>query len=140
MDNFNFSVDIQIRMSDLDPFVHVNNGAQCNMFDYGRSSYIEHLQGTPIDWQQLDLVLVHLELDFIAPVLMNDTIVCDTKIYEIGNKSLKMIQQLRDKKTNQVKTICRSVLSGFDRETEQSVAIREDYKRKIRNFENYPNN
>ena len=46
-----------------------------------------------------------------------------------------MIQRLRDLKTNTVKTTCFSVLSGFDRATHQSIPIREEYKRLIREFE-----
>ena len=45
-----FSCPIQIRMSDLDPYNHVNNGAQCNYFDMGRSRYFEHVFQTKIDW------------------------------------------------------------------------------------------
>ena len=83
----------------------------------------------------IDLVLVHIELDFAAPVEFHDQIVCESKIVEIGHKSLKMVQQLRDTKTNTVKTTCRSVLSGFDRQTHQSIPIQEKYKRLIREFE-----
>ncbi len=136
MEKFNFSTPIQIRMSDLDPFVHVNNGAQCNLFDYGRSAYLENLLGNAIQWNELDLVLVHLELDFCSPVLISDQIVCDTKIYELGNKSMKMLQHLRDTKTNTVKTICKSVIAGLDRHSGSSVPIREIYKEKVRAFEN----
>ena len=135
MEEFLFSVPVQIRMSDLDPFVHVNNGAQCNLFDFGRSEYFETVFGDKIDWSQLDLVLVHVELDFLLPILYYDSLVCETKIYEIGNKSLKMIQQLRDTESNTVKTICKSILAGFDRKFNQSATIKEIYKEKIVAFE-----
>ena len=135
MEKFLFSVPIQIRMSDLDPFVHVNNGAQCNLFDYGRSAYFETVFGGQIDWTQLDLVLVHVELDFLSPVKYNDSMVCETKIYEIGHKSLKMIQQLRDIDNNVVKTQCKSVLVGFERRLNTSIPIKEIYKKKIIVFE-----
>lgn len=135
MEKFLFSVPVQIRMSDLDPFVHVNNGAQCNLFDFGRSEYFETVFGGKIDWSQLDLVLVHVELDFLLPILYYDSLVCETKIYEIGNKSLKMIQQLRDTKSNSVKTLCKSILAGFERKFNQSATIKEIYKEKIVAFE-----
>lgn len=135
MDKYLFSVPVQIRMSDLDPFVHVNNGAQCNLFDYGRSCYFETVFGGEIDWKELDLVLVHVELDFMLPILYHDSMVCESKIYEIGNKSLKMIQQLIDTKSNTVKTLCKSILAGYDRSLNQSVKIKEIYKEKIAAFE-----
>lgn len=125
-------------MSDLDPFVHVNNGAQCNLFDFGRAAYFEHVFGQPIDWCTMDLVIVHLELDFKAAVEVHDAIVCETRIFEIGNKSVKMLQQLRDTRTNTVKTVCYSVLAGFDRLTHVSIPICEEYRKLFRSFEQFP--
>lgn len=133
--DFRVSVPVQVRMSDLDPFVHVNNGIQCHYFDLGRSFYLEKVLQNQVDWKTIDLVLVHIELDFAAPVEFHDKLVCESKIIEIGNKSLKMRQQLRDLNTNTVKTTCLSVLAGFDRKTHQSIPIREEYKERIREFE-----
>ena len=133
--DFRVSVPVQVRMSDLDPFVHVNNGIQCHYFDLGRSFYLEKVLQDQVDWTTIDLVLVHIELDFAAPVEFHDKLVCESKIVEIGNKSLKMVQRLRDTKTNTVKTICHSVLAGFDRTTHHSIPIQEAYKRLIREFE-----
>lgn len=126
---------IQIKMSDLDPFAHVNNGVQCNYFDCGRSYYFESVFGRQIDWNNMDLVLVHIELDFKNPIKIHDSIVCETAIYYIGNKSVAMVQQLRCTKTNIVKTVCRSVLAGFDRQTEKSIPISEEYKKAICSYE-----
>ncbi|MBQ2514371.1 MAG: thioesterase family protein [Bacteroidales bacterium] len=133
--SFRVSVPVQVRMSDLDPFVHVNNGIQCHYFDLGRSFYLEQVLQNQVDWTTIDLVLVHIELDFAAPVEFHDRLVCESKIVEIGHKSLKMVQQLRDTKTNTVKTTCFSVLAGFDRTNHQSIPIREEYKQLIREFE-----
>lgn len=134
-DAYHFSVPVQVRMSDLDPFVHVNNGAQCNLFDYGRSCYFEHIFHEPIDWREMDMVLVHTELDFKSGIEIHDAIVCETKITVIGHKSIKMMQQLRDTQSNLVKTTCYSVLAGFDRTTHQAIPIREEYKQLICQFE-----
>lgn len=134
--DFKFSVPVQIRMSDLDPFAHVNNGTQCNYMDYGRSAYMQHVSGEKIDWQTMDMVLVHLELDFKLPIMFHDHVLCETKVYKIGNKSFKMIQQLKDAQTGQIKTICKSVLVGFDRNTQTSISIPEKYRRCFAAFEN----
>ena len=132
---YKFAVPIQIKMCDLDPFAHVNNGVQCNYFDYGRSLYFESVFGEKIDWLNMDMVLVHTELDFKNPIKTHDEIVCETAIYHIGNKSISMIQQLRDIQSGIVKTVCKSVLAGFDRTNEQSAPIQEKYKAAICNFE-----
>lgn len=122
-------------MSDLDPYVHANNGSQCNYLDFGRGAYFEQVFKRPIDWKSLDVVLVHLELDFRDSIEFHDEIVCDTKVVALGNKSMKMRQQLRDSKTGIVKTVSYCVLSGFDRVTHTSKPISEAYKNAIRSFE-----
>jgi len=118
-----FSCPIQIRMSDLDPYNHVNNGAQCNFFDMGRSLYFEHTFNAKIDWLTFKYVLVHVDLDFRKPVLFHDDIACESRVIEIGNCSFKMEQLLRDSKTGEIKTLCHAVVVYFNRETNKSERI-----------------
>lgn len=124
-----------MRMSDLDPFNHVNNGVQCNYFDCGRAHYFEAVFGEKIDWLTMDIVLAHVELDFKEPIMYGENLVCETRIVELGNASIKMIQQLRNADTNRVKTICSSVLVSFDRETGISRPINPLYRERIVAFE-----
>ncbi|MBO4489466.1 MAG: acyl-CoA thioesterase [Bacteroidales bacterium] len=133
--HFQFSVPIQIRMSDLDPFAHVNNGAQCHYFDYGRSNYLEHVLQMTIDWTTFDLVLVHVGMDFKDSIGFHDQLVCESRVTAIGNKSFRMEQQLRDLRTDKVKTTCECVLAGLDRHALQAIPIQEEYKAKFRAFE-----
>ena len=110
-------------MSDLDPYNHVNNGAQCNFFDMGRSLYFEHTFNAKIDWLTFKYVLVHVDLDFRKPVLFHDAIACESRVTEIGNSSFKMEQILRDTRTGEVKTLCHAVVVYFNRETNKSERI-----------------
>ena len=118
-----FSCPIQIRMSDLDPYNHVNNGAQCNFFDMGRSRYFEHKFQKPIDWLTFKYVLVHVDLDFRKPIRFHDAILCESRVIEMGNSSFKMEQCLRDAETGEVKTLCHAVVVYFDREANKSQRI-----------------
>jgi acyl-CoA thioester hydrolase len=110
-------------MSDLDPYNHVNNGAQCNFFDMGRSLYFEHTFNAKIDWLTFKYVLVHVDLDFRKPVLFHDAIACESRVIEIGNSSFKMEQLLRDSNTGEIKTLCHAVVVYFNRETNKSERI-----------------
>lgn len=138
MDNthFNFSVPIQIRMSDLDPFNHVNNGVQCSYFDMGRSAYIEKIVGQQIDWLTIDLVLAHIAIDFLVPINYGDQIVCMCKVTKLGNKSFTMIQQLVELKSQIVKTKSESIIVGLDRDKLIAIPIRQEYRDKLKEFEN----
>ena len=86
----------------------------------------------------MDMVLVHVEMDFKQGIEFQDHIVCETRLLSIGKKSIKMMQQLRDTQTDVVKTTCYSVLAGFDRTTHQSIPIREEYKKLFAQFEHLP--
>lgn len=123
-----FSCPIQIRMSDLDPFDHVNNGAQCNLFDYGRSQFFEHLFNNEIDWMTFSYVLVHVELDFKKPVKIHDRIVCETEVFEVGHSSFKMRQYLKSAVTNDILTVCHSVIVCIDRDKNVPMEIPQDHK------------
>lgn len=133
--SFNFSVPIQIRMSDLDPFNHVNNGVQCSYFDLGRSAYIEAILCEKIDWLTMDLVLAHISLDFLNPIMYGDQIECACKVVHLGNKSFKMVQHLIDVRTNTIKTVSKSVIVGLDREKLTSIPIKQEYRDKLEAFE-----
>ncbi len=126
-----FSCPIQIRMSDLDPYNHVNNGSQCNYFDMGRSRYFEHVFQTEIDWLTFKYVLVHVDLDFRKPMHFHDPIVCESRVTEMGNSSFKMEQCLRDSKTGEVKTLCHAVVVYFDREANKSERIPDGERMKL---------
>ena len=120
-----FSCPVQIRMSDLDPYNHVNNGSQCHYFDMGRSRFFEHVFQTEIDWLTFKYVLVHVDMDFRLPIHFHDPIVCESRVTELGNSSFKMEQLLRDSKTNDIKTLCHAVVVYFDRMTNRSERIPE---------------
>lgn len=130
-DEYKFSAPIQIRMSDMDPFGHVNNGVQCNYLDVGRGKFFEYVFQENIDWLNLDLVLVHLEFDFIDSIEYENDLVCQSKVTSIGTKSFKMSQQLVDRKTGKVKTRSNCVVCGFDRKTRTSIPIKKYYKEKF---------
>ena len=61
---FHHQVPIQVRMTDIDPVGHVNNSVQLTYYDLGRLKYLETIQKKEIDWQELDMVVVHTACDF----------------------------------------------------------------------------
>ncbi len=128
MKNTVFSCPVQIRMSDLDPFNHVNNGCQMNLYDYGRTQFLEHVLQTEIDWLTFEWVLVHVDLDFRLPIRIHDKIVCETELVEMGNSSVKLQQRMLNTVTGEVMSTCNSVLVYFDRVANHSKLIPESFK------------
>jgi acyl-CoA thioester hydrolase len=133
--SFKHVFPIQVRMTDLDPFGHVNNGVFFSYYDMGRLDYLQQASGKTLDWNTLDAVLVHISCDFKDSILFHDEVFVGTKTVEVGNRSIKMLQHIFTQNPYCLKSTCYSVLSGFDREGNCSKAIAEELKAKIRTFE-----
>lgn len=133
---FNYTFPIQIRLSDLDPLGHVNNGVQFFYYDLGRIHYLETIMGTPVSWSTIDMVVVHTACDFMHSIRDKENISVQTKITEFGNKSIRMIQRIINTDNQEIKGTCYTILSGFDREKDCSKSISEDFKQKAKAFEN----
>lgn len=133
---FNHSIEIQIRFADLDALNHVNNGFQCHYFDVGRVNYFQSALKRNINLAEIDLVLVHTEFDFLAPVEGNDEILVQSKTLSFGKKSVKMFQRIIDKHSGKVKTTCYSVLSAMDTNTKQSKEVPLEYRQAFSKIDN----
>ena len=125
---------IQIRMTDLDPFGHVNNGVIYSYYDVGRLHYLRQMD-EDIQWEKMDKVIVHTECDFMESIRFEDDISVETKIIEVGKRSIKMIQRIVDNNSEGIKSTCFSVLAGYDRENNTSKEIAQGFKERIMEFE-----
>ncbi|MCL2327767.1 MAG: acyl-CoA thioesterase [Bacteroidetes bacterium] len=131
---FKSKLPITIRMTDLDPFGHVNNGVYYSYYDIGRFHYLSQIK-EDIRWAVLDKVIVRIECDFKAPILYGDDISVETKVIEIGNRSVKMMQRIVDNNTGNVKSTCIAILCGYDRQNNTSKEISQDFKDRVKTFE-----
>ena len=123
-------------MIDLDAMGHVNNAVQLFYYDSGRLNYFETLQQKDIDWRTFDLVIVHISCDFFRSIYFKNKILVETKVLEIGNKSLKIMQRIvEDNADRTLLSTCYSVLSGYDKLNDISKPIPPEFKEKIIGFE-----
>lgn len=132
---FHHKVEIQIRFNDIDMLGHVNNAKLQEYFDLGRMGYLQRIFGPNMFVEEDAIVIASIKSDFLSPVFLSDRIVVETAIYHLGNKSLKMLQQLREVDSGLVKTSCESVMVAINKGSGQSVLIPDAWKVAIRAFE-----
>ncbi|MDD2644889.1 MAG: thioesterase family protein [Bacteroides sp.] len=132
--NFNHTLDIQLRFSDIDKFGHVNNAAYFTYYDLGKTEYFSEAY-PQVNWEKEGIVVAHINVDFIQPIFASDSIAVQTAVTEIGEKSFQLYQQVIDTKTQEIKCICRSTMVGFDLENQQSVPLSESCKKSLCDFE-----
>lgn len=136
--DFKINTAIQIRFNDIDGLGHVNNSVYSQYFDQGRMHYFNQLnKNKPVDWHEARLIIASTHTDFKKPIFLDESIEVLTKIYKLGNKSLKMIQYLTDKVSGELKATCKSVMVGFDPDTNQSLQLADKWRKAIEDFEDF---
>ncbi len=122
---------IQIRFSDIDGMGHVNNSVYWNYFDLGRVEYLQQSLGDDFEARDETVVLVHVEANYMAETRLKDTIAVQTRVVGIGERSIKMRQEIVDTQTGVVRVSSYSVLSGFSKRTHQSLPIKPEWRERM---------
>ncbi|MDR1810535.1 MAG: acyl-CoA thioesterase [Prevotella sp.] len=120
---FRHSLPIQIRFNDIDAIGHINNNVYFSYFDLGKVSYFEDIKASYVSWIEGIVVLAHLEVDFLSPIYYKEPLAVDTKALKVGTKSITLLQQLRNVKTQEVKCRCTSVIVAYDANLQASMDI-----------------
>ncbi|WP_071147225.1 acyl-CoA thioesterase [Bacteroides ihuae] len=131
---FHHSLPIQLRFNDVDKFGHVNNAVYFTFYDLGKTEYFASVC-PHVDWNRDAIVVVNIEATFLSQILPADHVAVQTAVYQIGNKSFHLIQQVIETETNEVKCICKSVMVAFDLKKNESKELEDEWKEAICKFE-----
>ncbi len=132
------SIPIQLRFNDTDALGHVNNSTYFSFYDLGKTEYFRAVRGTNFFQEKVDIVVAHVEVDFIEPVFLSDEIAVQTRVTNIGSKSFNLEQQIVDLKKNSIKCRCNTVMVGFDFEHNCTIPISDIWREAIAKFEERP--
>ena len=126
---------LQIRFNDFDNLGHTNNSVYQQYFDLGRLAYFNDVLDEQMDWKDEGLILVSITIDFQKPIKLYEHAIVRTKIYHLGNKSLKMSQEIFNQTTGEVAASSKSTMVGYSNNTESSIPIPERWRKKIARYE-----
>ena len=130
--DFSFTTPIQLRFSDIDGYLHVNNGVYFSYFEHARAVFLYEVAG----WDVLDIgtVVGRIEIDYIRPIHLTDQVEALVKCSRLGNSSFDLEQVLLGKDSTgkeQVYATCKSVLVSVDKSSMKPVAIPEAFRQKL---------
>jgi len=135
MEIYKHETEIQLRFNDIDMLGHVSNSIYQNYFDLARTAYFKQALSLPINWKEVALVLASIKIDYKKPILFDEQVAVLTRVYHLGNKSLKMHQKLINKITRDEHAINDAVLVAINGSTNQAVLLPEMWKEEISHFE-----
>ena len=140
MENITFKhiTPIQLRFNDFDALGHVNNSVYLSFFDLGKTSYFMQVLPDVQLNREVGIVIADIHVSFLLPVYPGENVAVETAVFEVGNKSFKLYQQLIDLDTNEVECICKTVMVCFDAKTKSTRQISPEWRKAMADFEENP--
>lgn len=112
---------IGVRFCDTDMIGHVNNCAVAEYAEFGRVAFFRQMPRAANE-----VILVNLNIDFMAQMHLEDEVWVETWLESIGNTSITLVQDITANGRVAAKT--RAVAVAFDYETNQPVRIPDDLR------------
>lgn len=120
---FFHSMPLQIRFNDIDLLGHLNNSVYLEMMDLGKATYFNDVLGANLNWHEINMAIVNINADFLAPAFLTDDIMVITRVKGISAHSLTLEQRIVDARTGEVKCQARTIMAGYDIKTATSLPI-----------------
>lgn len=133
---FGFYVPVQIRFSDIDGYMHVNNGIYFNYMEHARALYLH--QVCQWDFHQTGAVVANIHLDFIKPLHFFDQPQSYVRCIKLGKTSFVLEQVLMGQKKNGEEVVFARAditMVTVDMITHKPAPLPVDYAAKIRKHE-----
>lgn len=122
--DFFHTADVPVRFRDLDPLNHVNNAVYSSYFEEAR---IQFIRAIPEFRNSMDsghsFILVHLDLNYIKPVLYGEQIVIGSSIKSVGNTSVTGIQAIFHKENGELKAVAETTGVWFNLESNRPAKL-----------------
>lgn len=93
MTEYGYTHPITIRLGDIDINEHVNNTVYTKYVQEARANYFRELWGD--HWEASNVVLATLEIDYLAPIAMDDEVFVDVRVTDVGDSSWTVEYRVR---------------------------------------------
>lgn len=139
MEGFRHKCQIHIRFKDVDKMGHVNNANHLTYFEMARMSYFRDVINEKIDWNRQGVILARNEVDYKAPILLEDEVWVHIRTSRFGSSSFDMeyVITRTDVSGTSIAALGRSVLVCFDYETNAKMPVPQTWKEKAATFEGW---
>ena len=125
-------IPVQKRFSDVDSFMHVNNIWQQSYFDMGKTEFYTKVLGITGVFDKLRIITASTHTDYYGQVRLMDDIVVTTDVSRLGNKSMTLHQRIMA--GDRCLTESSSVMVAFDFETQQTVAMPQEWRERLSEY------
>lgn len=134
---FHHRLTAQTRFNDFDMFGHLNNGAYLQLLDLGKVKYFEAVNGKPVDWHKVTVVVVNINCSFYSPAYFDEPLEVLTACIKISEHSFVLEQRVVNPESGDTKCVGQTVMAGFDPATATGAPIPREWAESLKDFENW---
>ena len=134
---FRVKTNLKVRYSDLDTMNHVNNAKYLSYLEEARIDYFRQLTDYPQNRSRFDYVVARVDISYLAPLELGDSVIIHSRVAKIGKKSLEIHHAIEGVREDEKFLAATAVtyLVSYDSEKKSSVPIPEETKKLITRFE-----
>lgn len=133
MSEFRYTTEIAVRLRDLDPMGHVNNGVYATYLEQARERYFADVVGKGL-LDRTNSVTASLAVEYERPIEADEEAVeVAVTVPEVGESSVRIEYEVRGERG--VVATGETVQVAFDVEEERSCPVPEAWRERIRTFE-----
>jgi acyl-CoA thioester hydrolase len=133
---FGFYLPVHIRFSDIDGYMHVNNGIYFNYMEHARAMYLHQI--CQWDFHKTGAVVANINIDFIKPLHFFDQPQSYVRCSNLGTTSFELKQVLMGKNNFGVEEVYSKaaiIMVTVDLNTHKTSPVPVEYASKIRRYE-----
>ncbi|WP_049923428.1 acyl-CoA thioesterase [Halopiger djelfimassiliensis] len=125
--SYDYEVDIDVRLRDIDFMGHVNNATYATYLEQAREAYFRNVLGVSL--ADVDTVLASLEIDYLRPIEADSAVIVGLTVRELGDSSLPIAYEILA--DGERAATARTVQVVVDRETGSSRSIPDEWRARI---------
>lgn len=122
MNNYPFSIPIEVIFRDIDSFTHVNNAVYFTYFETARIKFMAHLLGVEGS-NEIPLILAEAQCSYRSPAYMGELLTVRMRVSHIGHKSFHLAYEVVSRTDGRLVAEGRTVQVMYDYHTDQSITI-----------------
>ena len=137
MSEFRFYHPIEVRYGDLDPQGHLNNAKYLTYFESGRINYFVHLGlfKPGESFLKIGVIMAEACATFQAPVHYGTPVKVGVRTSKIGNKSMRVEQNIVHAECDKVFATGYVILVAFDYYANKTMPVPDVMREVISNYE-----
>jgi acyl-CoA thioester hydrolase len=126
---------VQMRFNDIDVLGHLNNSVYFEFYDLAKLNYFIDVLTDSFKTDEVGMAVVNVNCDFLAQSFINEPLEVISAVTAVSERSLRLEQRIVNVTTGEVKSVCRSVMAGFDVRTASSAAIDDEWRKRLSQYE-----